>query len=176
MRLQARATVIVALVLVLAFVAAGCGGDDDDSVATPAGTTATTAETASPSDSGDDAASSGAGVFGTAECRETALAMGRAMAGAGGSDASGDLGAGFASTAKALEAAKKAAPDEVDGALDTLAEAFDKVADKLKGVDYTPGKGAPPQEWIDAFSVFQDAKYESASKSVSDWFESNCGS
>ena len=167
-KMRVRATLAVALVVLLALVAAGCGGGDDDDDATPAGTS----EEAPGGDAG-----SVAGAFGSAECQRAAIAMGQAMASAAGASAGGtDFTEGFESAAAQLEAAKEAAPDDIADAIETLAAAFAEVGEKLEGIDYVPGEGPPPEEWIEAFSVFEDEEYQAASTDVSAWFEGECSS
>ena len=149
-----------------------CGGDDPAlSEKGAVATTATTATTAVPT--GATGGGSVAAVFGSAECQRAALNMSQAMT----ATVSGSgTAANFEEAGKTLRAAGDAAPGEIKAAMGTLADAFAQLYDRLSKVAYDPKAGqAPPKEYMSAFEVFSDAKYQEASAKVSSWFGSNCG-
>jgi hypothetical protein len=165
-----RTIAAVAAVAATALLLGACGGDDPSVsekgvVATTPTTAATTRDTVS--------GTSLAGVFGSTECQRAALTMSQAMtAAASGSGAA----ANFDEAVKTLRAARDAAPQEIKADVGTLADAFAELYDRLGKVAYDPKAGQiPPKEYMSAFEVFNDTKYQEASNKVSSWFGSNCG-
>jgi hypothetical protein len=165
-----RTIAAVAAVTATALLLGACGGGDDPAV--EKGAVATTATTAvATGNTGSDAPL--AAVFGSAECQKAALTMSQAMT----ATVSGTgTGANFDEAGKTLRTAADAAPREIKADMATLADAFAALYDRLGKVAYDPKAGqVPPKEYISAFEVFSDAKYQQASTNVSTWFGSNCG-
>ena len=171
-RTMAAAAAVTATALLLG----ACGGSDpaaseNGAVATTA-TSATTVTTAATT-GGTGSGSALTAIFGSAECQRAALTMSQAMTAA----VSGSgTAANFAEAGKTLRAAADAAPREIKAEMGTLADAFAELYDRLGKVAYDPKAGqAPPKEYLSAFDVFNDTKFQEASKNVSTWFGSNCG-
>ena len=157
-----------------------CGGGGDDTtesqgrvVTTSGGTTTTTASTTPEGTNNNAGGGSLAGAFGTEECQKAALTMGQAMASVGaGTGATGT----FDEAGKMLREAADAAPSEIKADVATLADGFAEIYDRIGGVTYDPQSGqAPPKEYMSAFEVFNDTKYQKASENLTKWFGSNCG-
>lgn len=165
-----RMTIAAAAVTATALLLGACGGDDPAvSEKGVVGTTATTAITTGDTGSGIPLAA----VFGSAECQRAALTMSQAMT---ASVSGSGTAANFDEAGKALRAAEDAAPSEIKASMGTLADAFVELYDRLGKIGYDPKAGqAPPPEYLSAFDVFGDAKYQEASAKVSSWFGSNCG-
>jgi hypothetical protein len=165
-----RTIAAAAAVTATALLLGACGGGDPavsekGVVATTPTTAATTRDTGS--------GTSLAGIFGSAECQRAALTMSQAMTAA----VSGSgTAANFDEAGKTLRAAENAAPREIKADMGTVADAFAELYDRLGKVAYDPKAGqVPPKEYLSAFEVFNDTKYQKASNNVSSWFGSNCG-
>jgi hypothetical protein len=168
-----RTIVAAAAVTATALLLGACGGNDP--AVSEKGAVATTATTAATT--GDTGGGGGGGsltaIFGSAECQRAALTMSQAMT----ATVSGSgTAANFDEAGKTLRAAAEAAPREIKADMGTLADAFAGLYDRLGKVAYDPKAGqVPPKEYLSAFEVFNDTKYQEASKNVSAWFGSNCG-
>ena len=150
-----------------------CGGDDP--AVSEKGVVATTATTVTVAVPTGDTGGGGslAAAFGSAECQRAALTMSQAMT---ATMSGSGTAANFEEAGKTLRAAGDSAPGEIKAAMGTLADAFAELYDRLGKVAYDPKAGqAPPKEYMSAFEVFNDAKYQEASAKVSSWFGSNCG-
>ena len=168
-----RTIAAVVAVAATALLLGACGGGDPKvSEKGAVADTATTASTAVAT-GGTGGGGSVAAAFGSAECQRAALNMSQAMT----ATVSGSgTAANFEEAGKTLRAAGDAAPGEIKAAMGTLADAFAQLYDRLGKVAYDPKSGqAPPKEYMSAFEVFNDAKYQEASAKVSAWFGSNCG-
>jgi hypothetical protein len=165
-----RTIAAVAAVAATALLLGACGGGDDPAVEKGVvATTATTAVTTGDTGGGGSLAA----VFGSTECQRAALTMSQAMTAA---VSGAGTAANFDEAGKTLRAAAEAAPREIKADMGTLADAFAELYDRLGKVAYDPKAGQiPPKEYMSAFEVFNDTKYQEASKNVSSWFGSNCG-
>ena len=165
-----RTIAAVAPVAATALLLGACGGNDPAvSEKGAVATTATTAVTTGATGGGGSLTA----IFGSAECQRAALTMSQAMT----ATVSGSgTAANFDEAGKTLRAAADAAPREIKADMGTLADAFAGLYDRLGKIAYDPKTGqVPPKEYMSAFEVFSDAKYQEASKNVSAWFGSNCG-
>jgi hypothetical protein len=159
------------LVVALAFVAAGCGGGDDESAATDETAieeTTTSEDTTSEETSTDTTDLSG--VLADEDCL--------ALAGVGATIASAFAGAGgdTESTAKLEQLAEKV-PDEIKDDVQTLAAAFAEYADKLQEIGIEPG--ATPtadqlQQLQGAIASLDQEELTAASNRIEAWAKENC--
>jgi hypothetical protein len=89
-------------------------------------------------------------------------------------------GAGGADTEKAAQAFQQLAheaPDEIKGDFQTVADAYSKIADALKGTDLSNGQ--PPSAQVIAKLArlgqqIDEAKVSQAASNISDWLTQNC--
>jgi hypothetical protein len=167
-------TLVVLLLGVLALAAAGCGGDDSSSESAGSGDQSTVEETVT--ESKDDTSVSTDIDLGdlSEECLSFASVgakMSEAFEAAGG--ATGDLSA----SAEAFDELVDAAPDEIKGDLQTLADGIQQMAEALKGVDLTSGETPSAedlQQLQEAMSSLDNTELQQASTNVEAWVEENC--
>jgi hypothetical protein len=107
----------------------------------------------------------------SAKCREYVQLISNyasALSGAGGSDTE--------AAAQALQDVADQAPDEIKGDFQTLADAYSKIADALKGVDLS--SGTPDASAIAKLQKLSgeidEAKVTQASQNISTWLTTNC--
>jgi hypothetical protein len=161
------------LVLALALVAVGCGGDDESSasadttVEETTTTTDTTDETATDETTTDD----GTGTdfdFADEDCQAllgAAAAFSQAFTGAGG-----DGGEAFAELQERV-------PDEIKADVQVLAEWYTEYASRLEDIGLEPGE-TPTAEQLQqlqqAIAGLDSAEVTEASQRLSTWAEQNC--
>ncbi|HEX5696011.1 MAG TPA: hypothetical protein VFZ15_06470 [Acidimicrobiia bacterium] len=186
MRFSLARVVLVVLALGVVSACAGDAGDDGGASTTTVGASGTTAveetpDTTAAADPGEDPGDgSGDGGFGTV-CLEATQAMAAAinaystgMAGAmGGSRDDQSL----QESAAQLQAMADAAPDEIKGDLDVIANELEGFYTALAESGYEPGV-APTPEQIAQLSalaeVIDQEAFDEASDNINEWFEANC--
>jgi hypothetical protein len=187
--MRGRITVLSAMVL-LTLAACG-GGGDGDATETTAPTETTTAEETPPTeapspdttqpDPGNDTGDNGVSGLSTV-CIEATQAMGAAMssystglAGVMGGTLDGEE---LQQVADQLEAMADAAPAEIQGDLQVIAEEIGAFYTALAETGYT-GTGTPTPDQIAQLEGLADAidqdRFDAAADNVNAWFESNCG-
>jgi hypothetical protein len=172
---------VLALTLVLGFAVAGCGGGGKKS---SSGTTAAaaTTEAATTEAATTEAATTAAATttkppnvttFATSgNCREFAnfaSNVGKAVSGTGVPD--------LQSVAKAIDRLADKAPSDIRSDFKVLADAYDKIAAALKGVNLQSGK-APSADAIAKLQKLQteinQQKLTTASQHIEAWVQKNC--
>lgn len=171
------------LLAVLSLLIAACGGGDDTSdggaaddtvAATPAAPSDDGSATGDGGDGGDGDLSLGFG----GECQAAIAAMGAAVSGVGGAF-SGQVNEELLQSAEELKAMADAAPDEIKGDLQVIAEVisgfYQSVSDA--GIDLGSGETPSPEQiekLAELSAQFDQDAYETATDNVTDWFEANC--
>jgi hypothetical protein len=170
-----RKVAAVALAWALVLVAAGCGGGGDDEVADDPTTTA--------GSSSDDGTADGDGSDGTIDpgalgflpedCRFLLAGafLNPLAALTPGGDV--DLEAG----AQQISAIADAAPAEVAGAMEVIADRFAQLAERLEGIDLSDPQAYTDPAVIATFETIEevfDAEFEAAGEAVNAYVEQNC--
>ena len=171
---------LLALVLVLALVVAGCGGGGSESAATDETTTAettTTTEDAMTAGTTTDETSTDttnlSGILGDEDCLALAsvgATIAQAFAGAGGTtDENTDE----------LAALADKVPDEIKADVQTLAQAFGTYAAKLQDIGIEPGSTPTAdqlQQLQTAIASLDQQELTAASNRIEAWAKKNCQS
>jgi len=165
------------LVITLALVATGCGGDDepsasDDTTIEETTTTDTTDETTTED---DGTATSGDFDFADEDCRGLVaafLGVSQAFAAAaGGSDEE------LSEQAEAFSQFADDVPDEIRADVQTLADAYGQYIDVLQDAGLQPGElpsAEQAQQLQEALESVGTADVTSASERLGAWTEENC--
>ncbi len=162
----------------LGLAVSGCGGGSKSSsgttaaatTAAPATTEATT--TAAATTAPATTTSGGTSIASAGNCRDfanLASQLGQAFSGAGGGD--------IQKTKDFLQKIAAAAPADIKGDFQVIADAYGKIADALKGVDLSGGKVPPPDviARLQALSSQIDqAKLTAAEQHIAAWVQKNC--
>jgi hypothetical protein len=156
-----RLSRFVAVLIVGAFVLAGCGGGDGTDAASPA------------------AGGGAAGAFDATQCASVVSAMSAAAAAvpAAMSGGAGDL----STSLDQLQAFAEAAPEEIRADLLLVYQGYGDFMAAMQDAGYDPSSGQPPSaEVIAAMQVasqkLADPEFHAASDRVNAWFAENCGS
>jgi hypothetical protein len=166
----------IAVLIMLALLGAGCGGDDtaSDTVATDTTEDITAEESTDETTTDDGDTTDGSGVFGDGDCASlvaAAASVSQAFAAAGGTDA--DVEA----SRELFDEYAANAPDEIRDDLEVLAAAYAEYAEALQDVDIEPGE-VPDAEAIaelqQAIASIDQAEVTAASQAVSEWTTANC--
>ncbi|MFN8221759.1 MAG: hypothetical protein U0R50_00770 [Gaiellales bacterium] len=187
-----RLAVLALGILVLAFVAAGCGGDDSSEAADATDTVAvdtanedtTSSETTSSEDTSSDETTSSDDTTSadedidlgdlSGECLEFA-GIGAKIAEAMGSTtgANADIG----KTAELFDELVDKAPDEIKGDLEVLSEGIATMAEALKGVDLSSG-ATPDADQLaklqEVMASLDSEKLQAAANNIEAWTKENC--
>ena len=164
------------LVLALALVAAGCGGDDDSSASddTTIEETLTEDTTTDETTTGDETTTSGettdlSGVLEDEDCR--------ALASAGSAFAQAFTGTSSAEDAEAFQELADSVPDEIKADVQVLAEAFATYSEELQDIGLEAG-GTPTAEQLQqlqaALASIDQAEVTAASERLGTWAQENC--
>jgi hypothetical protein len=160
------------LVLALALVAAGCGGDDDSSASADTTIEETTTADTTDETTTDETTDEGSGAsdfdFADEDCQAllgAAAAFSQAFTGAGG-----DGGEAFAELQERV-------PDEIKADVQVLAEWYSEYASRLEDIGLQPGE-TPTAEQLQqlqqAIAGLDSAEVTEASQRLSTWAEQNC--
>jgi hypothetical protein len=162
----------ITLTLVLVVAAAGCGGSkkSSESAATTTETTATTTTEATTTSA--STTTSGTPSFATAaNCKQLSdlsTQFSQVLSGA-----KGDI----AKQAAAFKALADKTPDAIRPDFETIADAYSKIAENLKGVDLSSGK-VPDAATIAKISKlgseFSGPKFTQAISNIETWVTKNC--
>jgi hypothetical protein len=188
-------TILVALLAGAALVlAAGCGGSSNNAAATTAAATTTAATTAATdttstgttstdttstdTTSTDTTSSAGAAAAAglSAGCHKVAdlsTQFGKALSAAGANGSQPDL----QKSADAYKAFAAQVPQEIRGSFQTLADAFAKYAEALKGIDLSSGQtpsAATIAKLAKAAQSLNNKDLAAASATISAWAQKNC--
>jgi hypothetical protein len=161
------------LVLALALVAAGCGGGDDDSSAsgdTTVEETTTTTDTSEDTTTDDGTGTTGDFDFADEDCQ--------ALLGVGATIAAAFSGTGDANTDELEDLASKV-PDEIKADVETLAQAFNAYAQKLRDIGVEAGAtptAAQVAELQTAIASLNQEELTAASQRIEAWAQDNCQS
>ena len=186
--------ILVALLAAAAILAAGCGSSSKDTAGTTTSATTQTTATASTETTLTDTTSTDATSTDTtspptslgglttaaglsAGCLKVAN-MSKQFSEAIGSS-TGDAQKDLQKTAEAYKAFAAQAPEEIRGAFTTLADAFAKYADALKGVDLSSGKvpdAATVAKIAKATQSLSGSSLATASAQITAWVNKNCSS
>jgi hypothetical protein len=177
-------------VLVLVFVAAGCGGGDSNSEAAGTTDTVTTEDTTASDTTASDttAADTTATEDTTSGSTDTNVDLGnlsgdclqfagigakiaQAMGGASGQNAD------IEKTAALFDELVANAPDEIKDDLQVLSDGIGKMAEAFKGVDFSSG-ATPDADQLakiqEVMGSLDSAKLQAASKNIEAWAQANC--
>jgi hypothetical protein len=172
---------VVASLAGFVFAVAGCGGNDNSSSSdtttattpttetTSTDTTSTSTDTTSTSTTSTDTTSA-SGIATAANCQEFAQ-IGSKLAGA--FSGSGDV----QKAKESFDQLVAAAPSEIKGDFQTIADAYTKIADALQGYDASSGQApsAAVLAKLTALSTELDqTKLTQASQNISKWATENC--
>lgn len=176
-----RLTVAAVLLAVLAFAAAGCGGDDESSadtdtvVATDTVTEDTTTEDTTTEDTTTDVTDTDAsGALPSGECLElvnAAAALGQAFA-AGASTDLDESSEQFAEFAEQV-------PEEIRDDVRILADAYAEYADAIGDIGIEAGQTPTAEqitEFQQALATIDQASVTAASARIEAWADANCPS
>ncbi len=154
----------------LAVTLCGCGGGSSTSTAVRGATTPTATAESSPTET--PAPLTGGAVTDCLKIAQNFSKTASAFTGAG----TGDRSAGFNALASQLRALGEATKTpRVKEALGTIADAYSRLADKLKGINYTPQQGGtPPAAYLEALRGFGDPKFVAAGKVMQEYFAGSC--
>ena len=165
----------LALVLVLAVVAAGCGSKKSATKAGGSDSTTTTATSTAATSTGSTSTGNTSSFTSAKNCAQLASIgqkFSKAMAATSGTGTSS-----VTAVADAYKALAKEAPSEIRSDFETIAAAFGTYADALKKVHYTPGK-APTASQLAAITslakTFSSPKLMTAERHLSTWGTKNC--
>ena len=155
------------LVLSIALVAAGCGGGSNESAATTETTTAetTTTESTESTDTTDLS-----GILDDKDCLALA-GIGATIAQAFSGSTSGDT------NTEELQQLVDKVPDEIQGDVQTLADAFGQYAARLKAIGIKAGStpsAAQLQQLQAAIASLNQQKLTAASNHIQAWAKDNC--
>jgi len=161
----------ITLTLVLVVGAAGCGGGKKNAETTST-TAATTTTESTTTTAASTTTSSGSGSFATAaNCKQLSdlgTQFSQAITGA-----KGDI----AKQAAAFKALADQTPEEIRPDFETIADAYTKIAENLKGVDLTSGKvpdAATLAKIAKLGSQFSGPKFTQALQNIETWATKNC--
>jgi hypothetical protein len=149
-----------------------CGGDDDDSDGASADVGADAGDDDGELDAHDLAA------FSAGDCGDVARAMGTAMAGAAASvtGSSTDL----ESAVDDLDAYVDRLPDEIQGDMQIVVDAFSDYVAAFAEVGYDASSGKPPTEeqmaaLQELSEQFDEERVDEAAENVEAWLQAECG-
>ena len=168
-----RLTIVLVLgALVLA--AAGCGGNKQSAGDTSSATsTSTTTESMSTESTSTTTGASGSTIFASGKCKNLATAAAKFAHEASAANASGNL----QDAAKQFQSFVAIVPSEIKGDVQTIADAFSKYADALKGINFSAGQTpsvADLQKIQQAFKSVDQQKVTTAEKHIEAWTKANC--
>lgn len=155
---------------------AGCGGSNNASsnTTTTTETTTTTAAETTTTSGGTTSGNVTTPNFASGKCKDLAASsqkIGQDFSAAG--SGTGNL----SDAAKEFQAFAKEVPSEIRADVQTLADAFAKYADALKGVDLSSGQtpsAADLQKIQSALKGFNQAKLQAAEQHIQAWTQKNC--
>lgn len=154
---------------------AGCGGSNNASSNTTTTTETTTTTAAHTTTSGGTTSGNVTTPnFASGKCKDLAASaqkIGQDFSAAG--SGTGNL----SDAAKEFQAFAKEVPSEIRADVQTLADAFAKYADALKGVDLSSGQtpsAADLQKIQSALKGFNQAKLQAAEQHIQAWTQKNC--
>ncbi len=176
---MSRPARIVAIALLGSLMLAACSSSSDSSGGSDSGGGGGSS-TQAPVQSSSSSSSSGgsAGTFDSAQCQEAVDAMAKAGSAvpAAMSGGAGDIQASL----DELQAFADNAPDEIKSDMQTVAQGYAAFVKAMADAGYDPTSGQPPS--AEAIAAIQAAAasldttdFRTASKHVSDWFQTNCG-
>lgn len=167
--------VMVLLIAILALVAAGCGGDSNESAGDAETTVATVETTDDDTMTDDSAAATDDDADDTVElsgkCAEFADISTRI-----GESLSGDT-ANLDEAADLFDEIADEVPDEIREDYQVIADNFSKIAEALEGVDLTSGETPSPEALAKLQEVtasMDSAEVQQASENIQAWVEENC--
>jgi hypothetical protein len=158
---------------------AGCGGSNNASSNTTTETTTTTTAadtTTGTTTTSSDTTTSGSATtpnFASGKCKNLAEAAQKIGQDMSASSASGNL----QDVAQEFQKFVDIVPSEIKSDVQTLADAFSKYADALKGVDLTSGKtpsAADLQKVQSALKSMDVQKVQTAEQHLEAWTQQNC--
>jgi hypothetical protein len=162
----------ITLTLVLVVAAAGCGGKKKSSAPATTTTTTTATTTTESTTTSATTTTSGTGSFATAaNCKQLSdlgTQFSQVMTGA-----KGDI----AKQAAAFKALADKTPEEIRPDFETIAGAYTKIAENLKGVDLSGGKvpdAATLAKISKLGSEFSGPKFTQAIQHIEAWVTTNC--
>lgn len=179
MRTTRTRTLLVALLAALALVAGACGDDDDTSAELGGSADADAGNGGADVDADVNAGVDASEFFG-GSCQAALAGFAaitsefvQASAGAFG----GEIPDG-AATQDELQALADAAPDEIQGAFQVIAEAYGAYFSAIAEVDIEPGE-IPTEDQTEqlqaAAEAIDEEALETAQEDIAQWFEDNCG-
>lgn len=171
----------IALMAAMAMVLGACGDDDAADVASDDSKTDDSKDDDATSD--DDSDGDGIGTFSGecgffAEFGDEDFLSGFDPTGLG-EDGPVDFGEFYEPLAAQMRELADNAPSDIEDAFQTLADSFETVAEKLKGVDldFSDPANMDPKA-LEAFSSLEttfDDEFEAASAEIEAWVSANCG-
>lgn len=167
--------VMVLLIAVLALVAAGCGGDNNEASADTE--TAVATETTAPEDTTAATDTSATSTDSTSlgdlsgECAQFAGISQKLAQSLSGQNAN------LEDASKAFNEIADQVPDEIKDDYQVIAENFAKIADALKGVDLQSGQTPSPEvlaKLQEVSASMDSAEVQQASQNIEAWVTKHC--
>ncbi|HUF01531.1 MAG TPA: hypothetical protein VMN35_03820 [Gaiellaceae bacterium] len=165
-------------VLVLALVAAGCGGGDDEAPASDETTVEETVIEVPTEDTTEDSESAGGDTdfdFADEDCQSLVAAY--AGVSAAFAAAAGGSGGDLSEQAEAFADYADDVPDEIRADVETLAAAYGQYIEVIQDAGLEPGEipsAAQAQQFQDALQDVGSEDVTAASERLSAWTEENC--
>jgi hypothetical protein len=168
----------IAVVLVLAFAGAACGGDDEtsgdeDTVTLETTTEDTTEDTTTDETTDEDTTEETFGdELASEDCQElisASAALGSAFSGVGSED--------LDESSEAFSRYVEAAPEEIRGDLEIMAETYEAYADAIGDIGLEPGETPTPEqtaEFQQALASIDLEEFTAASQRFTTWAATNC--
>jgi len=165
---------LLGFVVVLAFVAAGCGGGGGSSSSETTTTTETTTQTTTQTTTeaaGSTTTTDLSKLLGDKDCQALIAAgatVAQAFSGASGSTDASD---------KQLQGLVSKVPDAIKGDVDTLAKWYASYAAKLKAIGIKSGQtpsASQLQQWQAAVASLGTQKVQAAAQHLDTWAKQNC--
>jgi hypothetical protein len=176
---------LTVLVLAIALVGASCGGDDESASDTDTAVVETTDDTTTDDTTTDDTTTDDGdttsdddvdlGDFLAGDCQELIAAY-AAMSSAFAAAATG--GGDLDESTEAFSQFVDEAPEEIQGDIQILAEAYAEYAEAIRDLDFQAGE-TPDAETFQALQAasesFNTEEVQAASERLSTWTTENCG-
>jgi hypothetical protein len=163
----------IAVVILLAFAGASCGGDDEESSDEDTITLETTNETTDDETTTDETTDDSDGSLASEECQEligASSALGQAFSGVQAGD---DL----EESSEAFSEFASEAPEEIRDDLETMAAGYAAYVDAIEEAGIEPGETPSAEDAValqQALASIDIAEFTAASQRFSTWASANC--
>ena len=172
MRRTAVRAIVLAAIGALLLMAAGCGGDDDESAADTQAAAATESSEPTEATETDASEESAAPDFASSEnCRELVELGAKTAAALSGTDPDAET------TQNLLDAYADDAPEEIRADFQVIADAYGKMAEALEDVTVPAGEAPDPEaaaKLQEIVASLDTAELTKANENITAWVETNC--